>query len=390
MGTAAVIFGGMLLASPATAVELSDTVQLHGFASQAYIKTTDNKYFGNSDKGSFDFRELGVNLSWQALPSLQLAAQVGSRKAGGTEVSANPRFDYAFADLTPLSGEHGRAGFRAGRYRIPLGLYNLTRDVANTRPSIFLPESMYNDSSRHLVLAMDGAEAYGEARTDIGDFFLDYGEGKFILDSIEKQSTRATNSSVWRVLYERDAGLVRLAVTGVDANLDAILPPFANPKVNVNLHLYSAQYNAEEWSLTGEYSPDAVGTISGLVIPGIPGVFPDTVLPDIVQKGEAYYVQGTYRVATDWEALLRYDVHYRDKNDKSGVTAASASGAPAHSFFTKDMTVGLGWSMRPDTKIRAEWHRVNGTSWLSPRENPVASNTKQYWDMFALQVSYSF
>jgi hypothetical protein len=163
--------------------------------------------------------------------------------------------------------------------------------------------------------------------------------------------------------------------------LGYIQPPYPDGKANLGLHVYSAQYNAEQWSLTGEYMATSA-SLSGLVYLGFP-------LPDISQKGESYYVQGTYRIAPDWEALARYDVQYSNKDDKSGQKSATAT-TPAYRFFTKDFTVGVGWSVRPDTKIRAEWHRLNGTSWLSTTENPVLNNTKQYWDMFALQASYSF
>lgn len=390
-GTAALaaMLGAAMFSSSAWAIDLSETVQLHGFASQAYISTTDNRYFGPSDSGSFDFRELGVNLSWQALPNLQFAAQVGSRKAGNTEVNARPRFDYALVDYTFYSGADSRGGVRLGRHRNPLGFYNLTRDVANTRPSIFLPESIYSDASRNLLLALDGVQFYGESRTAVGDFFLDVGAGEVILDSITKQSANPATSYVGRLLYERNGGRLRLALTAADANLDFFQRPFADAQFNLKAYILSAQYNEDRWSLTGEWVPELKSTVSGLVFPGLPPFIPPAVLPDIKQTGESYYLQGTYRFAADWEALLRYDVQYSDKSDKTGVRNATAT-TPAHRFFAKDWTAGLSWSVRPDTKIRAEYHRVNGTSWLSTRENPNLMNTRQYWDMFAVQASYSF
>ncbi len=388
MTATAVMFAGMLSASTAMAVDLSDTVQLHGFASQDYIKTSGNKYFGRSDSGSFDFRELGVNLSWQATPRIQFGAQVGSRRAGGAD-DATPRIDYALGDFTFLSGEAGRVGLRVGRHRIPLGLYNLTRDVANARPSILLPQSIYADISRSLTLAMDGVQFYEEARTGAGDFFLDYGAGKFVFDDIQKRSSTPTTSYVWRLLYERDGGRLRLGLTGFDFNSDAIIPGFRNPKVNINLHVLSAQYNAENWNLTGEFVPSASGTISNLIVPGLPPIIPDFLFPDIKQTGQAGYLQGTYNITPKWEALLRYDVNYQYRSDRSGAKHATAT-TPAYRQFAKDWTTGIGWNVRPDTKIRAEWHHVNGTQWLSTRENPVSSNTRQHWDMYLIQASYSF
>ena len=35
-------------------------LQIHGFLTQAYVKTTANKFFGDSKDGSFEFRELGI------------------------------------------------------------------------------------------------------------------------------------------------------------------------------------------------------------------------------------------------------------------------------------------------------------------------------------------
>jgi hypothetical protein len=388
MAAPAVIVAGMLSASAAMAVDLTDTVQLHGFASQAYVSTTANKFFGPSDTGSFDFRELGVNLSWQARPNLQFAAQLGSRKAGETEVNARPRLDYALADYTFYNSEESRGGVRLGRHRIPLGFYNLTRDVANARPSIFLPESVYTDQSRSTLLALDGGQLYGEARTAIGDFFLDVGAGNFILDSKAKETAKSATSYAGRLLYERDGGRIRLALTRLEANLEAYQRPFPNAKVIGRFYLLSGQYNAEKWSLTGEWAPEQTSIASGLILPLAPGVV--IRLPDMKAPGEFYYLQGTYRFVPEWEGLLRYDVLYYDRKDKSGTAWATTWGLPRYNNFAKDLTVGLAWSVRPDTKIRAEYHRVNGTAWLSGRENPVAQNARQYWEMFALQASYSF
>ncbi|HXU94095.1 MAG TPA: hypothetical protein VFP33_10635 [Gallionella sp.] len=389
MTALAVMLGEAMFSSSVSAVDLSETVQLHGFASQAYVSTTANRYFGPSDSGSFDFRELGVNLSWQALPNLQFAAQVGSRKAGGAEPNARPRFDYALVDYSFYNGTDSRGGVRLGRHRNALGFYNLTRDVANTRPSIFLPESIYADASRNLLLALDGVQLYGENRTAIGDFFIEFGAGNVILDSVSKQSSKSATSYTGRLLYERDGGRIRLALTGVDANVESFQNPFPNIRTNLKAYLLSAQYNEDKWSLTGEFIPELRTTTSGVVFPGLPPFIPATTLPDIKRTGESYYLQGTYRISPAWETLLRYDVQYSDKSDKSGTRNATAT-TPAHRFFAKDWTVGLGWNVRSDTKIRAEYHRVDGTAWLSSRENPILMNTRQRWDMFVLQASYNF
>lgn len=87
-----------LLAPLVEATSLPESVQIHGFASQGYIQTTENDFFGDSsDGGSFDFRELGINGSWYITPNLLTAVQLVSRNAGETDDGAL-RVDYALVN----------------------------------------------------------------------------------------------------------------------------------------------------------------------------------------------------------------------------------------------------------------------------------------------------
>jgi len=58
--------------------------------------------------------------------------------------------------------------------------------------------------------------------------------------------------------------------------------------------------------------------------------------------------------------------------------------------FTKDWMIGLRWDISPSLMIRGEYHTINGTSWLSSADNKDRHATEQYWDLFALQISYRF
>ena len=77
----------------------SGDLQIHGFASQSFITTSDNDVFGNSDEdGSFGFTEIGLNALLRPLPRLQISAQGLSRRAG-KDNSGIPRLDFAFCRL---------------------------------------------------------------------------------------------------------------------------------------------------------------------------------------------------------------------------------------------------------------------------------------------------
>ncbi len=138
---------------PAYALDYLDgRVRVHGFLSQGIVFTSDNRLFGSSENGSLDFREAGIHLSWRPGPDLQLAGRLLSRRAGASD-DGDARVDYALIDWAAVSGTWGRAGGRLGCVKNPYGLYNKTRDVAFTRPSILLPQSIYFERTRNLAMA---------------------------------------------------------------------------------------------------------------------------------------------------------------------------------------------------------------------------------------------
>ena len=96
-------------------------------------------------------------------------------------------------------------------------------------------------------------------------------------------------------------------------------------------------------------------------------------MPD--SAGESYYFQGVYRFTPEWEGIVRYDAYFADRDDHNGkiwagTDAGRRTGRPAHSRFAKDITVGLRWNITSQFMLRAEYHHVNGTGWLSALDNP--------------------
>ncbi|MCP4407502.1 MAG: hypothetical protein GY807_07030 [Gammaproteobacteria bacterium] len=370
---------------------LPNSVQIHGFASLGYFNTSENNFFGDTKgNGDVDFWELGINGSWRARPDLQLSLQVVSRKAGKTD-DGDPRIDYGFVDYSFLSDLENLWGLRLGRVVNPFGLYNDTRDMPFTRPSILLPQSIYFDANRQFALSGDGGQLYGERRAEFGDIYAQFNvfqprvDDPDLLNSITSGfggDLEGDLSWVGRLVYEKDGGKLRLAITAAQLNADidpkGMVAPIAR-KFRFEPLVLSAQYNAERWSLTGEYARREAN-------------FKDFVLPmqDLKRVGESYYMQFSYRLAARWEAMLRYDVLFWDRDDRDGKKTEAATGGlvPAHSKFAKDFTVGLRWDVAPSFMVRLEYHNVNGTGWLSGLENP--GETEQYWDMFALLAAYRF
>ncbi|MBN2841857.1 MAG: hypothetical protein JXM68_02140, partial [Sedimentisphaerales bacterium] len=141
----ALVFAGLCLAVPVSAIELDTTeigfpiekVQMHGFFSQGFMKSSNNDVYEGSRDGSFDMREYGVNFSGNLTDELLLAAQIMGYSLGG-QGGDEIFLHYGLADYRV----NDNFGIRAGRMRIPAGLYNETRDIDMVRKSVILPQNV--------------------------------------------------------------------------------------------------------------------------------------------------------------------------------------------------------------------------------------------------------
>ncbi|NEV63731.1 hypothetical protein [Thiorhodococcus minor] len=384
---------GLSCGAGAEPFELPENLQIHGFATQAYILTTGNNFFGDTiDGGDFDFRELGLNGSWRVTPSLQLSLQALSRNAGETDDGA-PRLDYGFLDYTFIECTEDRWGLRLGRVLNPFGFYNDTRDVAFIRPSILLPQSVYFDVNRNLALSSDGAQLYGERHMASGNLMLQLTVGlprvedpdieRSVFFGDQPGKLEPQPSWVGRLAYESDGGDLRFMLSGIQMRLGydsaGLRDPLSDGDFNLDMLILSAQYNARYWDLTAEFVSRS-GSLRDF------GPF----FPDLGYTGEGYYLQGRYRFAPHWEAMARYDVLYWDRDDRNGKSFSELTGLPAHSRFAKDLAFGLRWDVTPSFMLRTELHYIDGTGWLSELENPGRIGTERYWTLFSVLASYRF
>ena len=388
------------LCGPALAFEVFEGFQVHGFLTQGYFLTSkNNNLFGEStDGGSLGFTEIGANASWVPRPDVQLAIQGLSRRAGGAS-EGEPELDFALLDYAAVETVDRRLGVRAGRVRLPLGLYNDTRDVAFTRPSILLPQSIYFDRARELAISGDGILFYAEERGAWGNFMLDFAGPYFQRIGTENAEfgifgfelpgdLESRVSFMGRLIYETPVQGLRLAITG--ARLLAKYNPRFDPSQDLGPGddtfeplIFSAQYEAEHWSLTGEYARRRTKD-EGLSSEAFPNFDLDIV-------GESYYVQGIYRIDPHWEMVLRYDVFYANVDDRDGSKTEAATGTPSSFQFAKDWTFGVRYNITPSWMARAEYHNVyGGTVYLLSQDNPDPFALDKKWDIFALLLSYRF
>lgn len=378
----------------AGAIELFDDFQVHGFLSQGYFLTSDNKLFGSSDTGgSFDFTEAGLNASWTPVSDLRLAAQILFRRAGSGH-EHDVELDFGVLDYSFLSTADYRVGVRLGRFKVPYGFYNDTRDVIFTRPTILLPQSIYPDQTRDLSISADGSLIYGDYRNAWGNLALEFGIGIPRGETLDSElailgddypgQTYSKASYIGRLSYELWDGKLRMAISSarVDTRYD---PKFFSSddllagKDIFKPVIFSAQYNQEKLSLTAEYAIRSVKDTG----------FGEGFDKDIT--GESYYLQAEYRFADDWVAIIRYDTLYNDRNDRNGDKFQTIPGyPPAHTQFAKDWTFGLRYYVNSSFLIAAEYHYINGTAWLPLQDNPDPFDLDQRWHLFAIMAGFRF
>ncbi|MGP9766603.1 hypothetical protein ACT3UM_12835 [Halomonas sp. AOP13-D3-9] len=369
-----------------------DTLQVHGFLSQALVVTDDNNFFGQSsqDEGSFEFTEVGLNVSLRPHQDVLIAAQMLSRRAGGESSELEPKLDYGLIDYQMISNQQRNFGVQLGRIKNPFGFYNQTRDVAFTRPTILLPQSIYFDRTRSMALTGDGVTFYLEERLNNGVLRgqLGLGEpqaGDDLNQTLQLDRIAGTfdpqQSAIAQVRYEHNGGRVVAAVSNakVKSRIESHHPGVSDGDFYFTPWIFSLQYNQELWSLTAEYALRR----SGLKNFNQPSLNFDTT-------GESWYLQYTRRFYDDWQWLIRYDSLISNRNDASGKAFEANGQGPAHTQFADDITFGLQWTPHPQIMLAGEYHHVDGTGWLPIQDNPDSSATSRRWNMWLFQLSLRF
>jgi len=381
----------MIWASSAHSMEMSDTFQIHGFMSQALIVTDHNDFFGPSsdDGGSLEYTELGINASFRPMSNVLVAGQLLARQAGDIQQLNDIELDYGIIDYQFYSNADMTSGVQLGRFKNPLGLYNQTRDVAITRPSILLPQSIYFDRTRQPALAADGATGYFEKLLDNGALRLQIGAGKPRMDEQSELSALGNDdlgdysgetSYIAQLRYEYGGGGTIFALTYADVNagLDSKTTGPGSGDFSFQPWIFSFQYNRESWSFTSEYAIRHVKS-SGFADPY-----------NYEATGESWYVQFTYRLADDWQWLLRYDSLVTDRDDQSGRKYVGETGRPAYTRYAKDWTTGLQWQPYSRVLVSSEFHNIEGTGWVPFQDSEEIKAQEKYWNMLLFQVSYLF
>jgi hypothetical protein len=428
------LWGGILLLLVAAvplcfAGEIGENLYLKGFVSQGYLNTSDNNYLiPRSVNGSAEFTEAAITLLARPMDRLQVGIQFLGRNFGDTG-NDEVVIDWAFGDYRWKD----QLGFRAGKVKMPFGLYNEGRDVDMLRTTIFLPQSIYNEKQRDFILAYEGLGVYGNfdlhggGELDYhlyggtlnvpdatqgfwGDLFANAGESlepvAGIIFDRENGYAEGTSDAQYRSMDDSQVTFpwifggsliwanaldgLRLGTTAMTSryNIQSVLRydvQVPEPYPEAGYHPYSidvdetvkieylatisAEYLRNNWNLAAEYYQDSISS----------------------KNSTGWYVQAGYRVSR----LLSLAGYYADAEPVGGdevIEELEMLGLPDYYGWQRDLTISGRFDLTDFWLFKLEYHFIDGVALTEPQtiEEDLADPKARRWGMFAAKTTFHF
>ncbi|MEO5769557.1 MAG: hypothetical protein ABIS92_14485 [Polyangia bacterium] len=362
-------------AADLNASETDVSVEVHGFVSQGFIKSTGgNNYLADSarDGGSLEFTEVGLNFTSQLTERLRVGMQLFARDLGpvGTYSAKMDWFylDYRWRDWL---------GLRAGRVKLPYGLYNELADIDSARVPILLPQSLYPSASRDYLLAQTGMELYGylslhaggalDYRLYLGTIYVDIPSqaGSPIQVSRVKSPYIGGGRLIWETPLE---GLrVGGSVQALRLNFNFVTSPGMMDTNSFSAVLWatSAEYAWRDLLLSAEYGRWYVHDESSN---------PLLLQPDAVS--ERMYVMASYRLRPWFQPGAYYSVFFPHVSWRDNTFQVSAREDVQH-----DYAATLRFDINTHLLVKVEGHYMHGTAGLDSGLNggTAAAQLTQDW-----------
>ena len=401
------LFIYLLLTCPTIAASNSE-LDFGGFISQGITYTSDNSFFEAGRSTSLKMTTIAVQSNYLLQDKVRFSGQLMYRNWGELE---SLRIDYLMADYQFYNTDKLNLGFRLGRIKSDLGLFNSTRDIPSARPSIFLPQSVYQDTLRDTTTSYDGISLYGNRLFPTGRLNLSVAYGEYPVSSDLSTSIfgknlagKITTDANWQLNSSWESKNANWLFSLGFENPNIKVSRFNNLNEFTSLtpgeakfdrYIFSGQYFAENWDLSIEYIHQK-WQISGfqLYLIDLPEHLQPANLPDVLENtfsNGGFYSQYRYMLNDDITLMFRLGRYYIDNDDKNGSRHAKESGDPAFSRYHKDLVSAIKWQITPQWQLSLEAHLLTGTASIAPTvKYDHSDNNKKHWQMWSLQMAYSF
>jgi len=376
-------------------------VNIHGFISQGYIKSTGNNWVQDSMDGTFQFNEMGINFSHQPMDKLLIGIQFFARDYGSVG-NDDITLDWAFADYRLKD----YLGIRAGKIKNPYGFYGETRDIDMLRTPILLPDGVYHENFRETTNALQGVGIYGDINmvstgtisyqfligtnnvVSDGGVALFLSGGMFDIYNIELDTT-FTSAISWAEPF----GFARIGATAIYSDLyaDAITTDgfilgsgydVVFSVKGLKMYIFSFEFTWESLVFAYEYFLADSTT------------FVTLGTQQITEKESnllGAYGMFTYRINDFFEFGYSYGEYYHDKNDRDGSERQNID-LPQKRGWHKENAFSLRCDLNSNWILKIEARYIDGAAKAMKSVNldKQLDDWEQYWWIYAAKVSYNF
>lgn len=390
----------LVLTTSGTALADDDpsALQVHGFVSQGWIKTTKNNYLAQTERkqGSFDFTEVGINFTKPLGDRLRVGLQIFAHDLGPLGNYA-PQLDWYYLDYRVTDW----LGIRAGKTKLPWGLYNESNDVDAGRVPILLPQAVYPVSSREYLFAQTGAELYGLVPLgDAGELeYRAYGGTIFLNPSdvsAQLKDFDVTYAGGGRLMWHPPVDGLQLGSSIQALRLQFNFTPTAEQLANYEMAgqlppdfggIVTAKLPYRLWVASVEYQQQGL-LLAAEIERSWARYETNLILPQTKVVNHSGYVMASYQVAPWFTPGVYYSALFPN------VHAERPPGADPNprSSYQHDVALTVRYDITPNWLVKLEGHYMHGTAGLQTalNNNHSRDSLSEDWGVFLLKTTGYF
>lgn len=352
-------------------------IEIHGFVNQGFLYSSHNNYLTtHSSSGSLQWTEGAISFSDSLTNSLRVGIQLRMYQLGQLG-GPNVQVDWASADYRV----NDYFGFRAGKVKTVIALFNDSQDVDALFLWTLLPQGVYPSDNEGYFLSHLGGEVYG---------YVPLGErlGKLRYDGFAGESYLPLDGGYIKQIA--DAGLVLTSepsgktyggdlrwvtsLKGLTVGASADVQGMDGTASQGSLHLvpfleayYYAQFTKGKFYFAGEYN----GAPARAFLTIGQAVFPVPV------GARTWYAMGSYRVSKTFQVGSYYSYELN-----TGVPNVAAN-------YSKDWVISGRHDFNSYFYTKLEGHFIHGTGigfYQSTNPNGLKDNS----NILAAKIGFTF
>ncbi|MBU0992347.1 MAG: hypothetical protein KJ737_07615 [Proteobacteria bacterium] len=376
---------GIIFSAISSMADLGD-VNIHGFISQGYLQSTRyNHYFAETEDGTFQFNDMGLNFLTQPADNLRLGMQFFAKDLGefGNDEIV---IDWAFADYRYRNW----LGIKVGKFKLTGAIYNAGRDVDTSRACIFLPHAIYDENNRESMLSHKGIGIYGQLPFNV-EYNFSYGvlnipeNGSVVTRTASEVGGVAEGVDIdasYMVSLFWNTPLEGLRIGGIASDYSILLYT-AGPDIKPFGERYyaSVEYTYNDFLLAAEWT---YGEDKLKIMNNGASIF------NIKRYSEGWYVMASYRFIDWFECGGYYSIFYPDRNDQDGTAQKVLLGGDGAEYWLEDVTVFTRFDINASWIAKFEVHSINGLMNIDFSEVSNPANPRKDSVLFAAKMTYVF